>query len=85
MLYNAIADADAEDLDEEERRKKFAQFDDYFFRYCDGELKKINIFFSGKYARKWCKLATNFCVVRHEENSGVFDLLNAAESCLCQN
>lgn len=48
MLYNAVADADAEDLDEEERRKKFAQFDDYFFRYCDGELKKINIFFSGK-------------------------------------
>ncbi len=48
MLYNAVADADSEDLDEEERRKKFAQFDDYFFRYCDGELKKINIFFSGK-------------------------------------
>lgn len=48
MLYNAVADADAEDLDDEERRKKFAQFDDYFFRYCDGELKKINIFFSGK-------------------------------------
>lgn len=50
MLYNAIADVDAEDLDEEERRKKFAQFDDYFFRYCDGELRKINIFFSGKSA-----------------------------------
>lgn len=48
MLYNAVSDADSEDLDEEERRKKFAQFDDYFFRYCDGELKKINIFFSGK-------------------------------------
>lgn len=47
MLYNAVSDADSEDLDEEERRKKFAQFDDYFFRYCDAELKKINIFFSG--------------------------------------
>lgn len=47
MLYNAVSDADMEDLDEEERRKKFAQFDDYFFRYCDAELKKINVFFSG--------------------------------------
>ncbi|KAK7571792.1 hypothetical protein V9T40_014264 [Parthenolecanium corni] len=58
MLYNAVADADAEDLDEEERRKKFAQFDDYFFRYCDGELKKINIFFSEKLAESIRKFSS---------------------------
>lgn len=65
MLYNAIADVDAEDLDEEERRKKFAQFDDYFFRYCDGELRKINIFFSEKLAeaiRKFSSLKNELII-----------------------
>ncbi|XP_065210081.1 solute carrier family 53 member 1 [Planococcus citri] len=58
MLYNAVSEADMEDLDEEERRKKFAQFDDYFFRYCDAELKKINIFFSEKLAEAIRKFST---------------------------
>lgn len=48
MLYVAVEEApSAESVEEEIRRRHYANFDESFFHYCDQELKKINTFYSG--------------------------------------
>lgn len=48
MLYEAVEEAPSADAVEPEvLQRHFASFDEIFFQYCDGELKKINTFFSG--------------------------------------
>lgn len=49
MLYVAVEEApSAESVEEEVRRRHYANFDESFFHYCDQELKKINTFYSGE-------------------------------------
>lgn len=49
MLYLAVEEApSAESVEEEIRRRHYANFDESFFHYCDQELKKINTFYSGE-------------------------------------
>ncbi|XP_058175501.1 solute carrier family 53 member 1 isoform X2 [Anopheles ziemanni] len=62
MLYTANEEAPALDSVEEDVRKRhFANFDENFYHYCDQELKKINTFYSEKLAeatRKYAALIT---------------------------
>uniref|UniRef100_A0A8W7P8C4 SPX domain-containing protein n=1 Tax=Anopheles coluzzii TaxID=1518534 RepID=A0A8W7P8C4_ANOCL len=62
MLYTANEEAPALDSVEEDVRKRhFANFDENFYHYCDQELKKINTFYSEKLAeatRKYAALNT---------------------------
>lgn len=49
MLYVAVEEApSAESVEEEIRRRHYANFDESFFHYADQELKKINTFYSGE-------------------------------------
>lgn len=60
MLYHAIeASPSAELTDPDVVTRYFAKFDEQFFHYCDGELTKINTFYSEKLAeatRKYSSL-----------------------------
>ncbi|XP_060535438.1 solute carrier family 53 member 1-like [Cylas formicarius] len=59
MLYAAVEEApSAETVDAEDVQKHFANFDEHFFLYCDGELKKINTFYAEKMAEANRKFAT---------------------------
>lgn len=60
MLYVAVEEApSAESVEEEIRRRHYANFDESFFHYCDQELKKINTFYSGKYHFSSCRWLTD--------------------------
>lgn len=64
MLYTAIEEApSAESVEPEVITRHFASFDEMFFTYCDRELKKINIFYSGKFVK--VKLQQNFSISIH--------------------
>jgi len=48
MLYKVIEEApSAESTDPENLHRRFTQFDEHFLQYCEKELAKINVFYSG--------------------------------------
>lgn len=48
MLYKIIEEApSAESTDPENLHRLFTQFDEHFLQYCEKELAKINVFYSG--------------------------------------
>lgn len=48
MLYKIIEEApSAESTDPENLHRRFTQFDEHFLQYCEKELAKINVFYSG--------------------------------------
>lgn len=48
MLYKIIEEApSAESTDPESLYRRFTQFDEHFLQYCEKELAKINVFYSG--------------------------------------
>lgn len=50
MLYKIIEEApSAESTDPENLHRRFTQFDEHFLQYCEKELAKINVFYSGLY------------------------------------
>lgn len=50
MLYKIIEEApSAESTDPESLHRRFTQFDEHFLQYCEKELAKINVFYSGMY------------------------------------
>jgi hypothetical protein len=58
MLYMAVEEApSAESVEPEVLTRHFANFDEQFFHYCDKELKKINTFYSEKFAEATRKFA----------------------------
>lgn len=58
MLYLAVEQApSAESVEPEILTRHFASFDEHFFHYCDKELKKINTFYSEKFAEATRKFA----------------------------
>ncbi|KAK9877227.1 hypothetical protein WA026_016974 [Henosepilachna vigintioctopunctata] len=59
MLYMTVEGAPSQESVEPEILKRhFANFDEQFFHYCDKELKKINTFYSEKFAEATRKFAT---------------------------
>lgn len=51
MLYKIIEEApSAESTDPENLHRRFTQFDEHFLQYCEKELAKINVFYSGLYS-----------------------------------
>lgn len=58
MLYLTVEQApSAESVEPEILTRHFANFDEHFFHYCDKELKKINTFYSEKFAEATRKFA----------------------------
>lgn len=48
MLYKIIEEAPStESTDPENLQRLFTQFDEHFLQYCEKELAKINVFYSG--------------------------------------
>lgn len=48
MLYKIIEEAPSvESTDPENLHRLFTQFDEHFLQYCEKELAKINVFYSG--------------------------------------
>jgi len=48
MLYKIIEEAPSvESTDPENLHRRFIQFDEHFLQYCEKELAKINVFYSG--------------------------------------
>lgn len=48
MLYKIVEEApSAESTDPENLHRLFIQFDEHFLQYCEKELAKINVFYSG--------------------------------------
>lgn len=59
MLYMAVEEApSSESVDPEMVTRHYKNFDEQFFSYCDKELKKINTFYSEKFAEATRKFAT---------------------------
>ncbi|XP_045462138.1 xenotropic and polytropic retrovirus receptor 1-like isoform X1 [Harmonia axyridis] len=59
LLYVTVENAPSqESVEPENITRHFANFDEYFFLYCDKELKKINTFYSEKLAEATRKFAT---------------------------
>jgi hypothetical protein len=72
MLYNAIeASPSAELADPEMLTRYFAKFDEQFFNYCDGELTKINTFYSEKLAEATRKYAGLRSELSEAQNEGI--------------
>lgn len=79
MLYLAVEEApSAESVEPEVARRHFANFDEQFFHYCDKELKKINTFYSEKFAeatRKFANLTSELKVsldhIRHGKKKDI--------------
>lgn len=58
MLYLAVEEApSAESVEPEVLKRHFTTFDEQFFHYCEKELKKINTFYSEKFAEATRKFA----------------------------
>lgn len=50
MLYKIVEEApSAESTDPVHLHRLFIQFDEHFLQYCEKELAKINVFYSGLY------------------------------------
>lgn len=50
MLYKIVEEAPSiESTDPENLHRRFIQFDEHFLQYCEKELAKINVFYSGLY------------------------------------
>jgi xenotropic and polytropic retrovirus receptor 1 len=72
MLYHAIeASPSAELADPEILTRYFAKFDEQFFHYCDGELTKINTFYSEKLAEATRKYASLRSELSEAQNEGI--------------
>lgn len=58
MLYMTVEEApSAESVEPEVLTRHFKNFDEQFFHFCDKELKKINTFYSEKFAEATRKFA----------------------------
>lgn len=72
MLYHAIeASPSAELADPDVLTRYFAKFDEQFFHYCDGELTKINTFYSEKLAEATRKYASLRSELSEAQNEGI--------------
>lgn len=81
MLYVAVEEApSAESVEEEIRRRHYANFDESFFHYCDQELKKINTFYSGERDRTRNLIRIKI-IVLHRKTKPVWRLLMEITVC----
>jgi xenotropic and polytropic retrovirus receptor 1 len=72
MLYHAIeASPSAELADPDILTRYLAKFDEQFFHYCDGELTKINTFYSEKLAEATRKYASLRSELSEAQNEGI--------------